>query len=60
MYVNMPDNAEMRVIKKYKMMPVVSEMNRIMLAFESKLPEELTYALNSLLMYSVNNNFNLE
>mmetsp|Transcript_456 Transcript_456/g.423 ORF Transcript_456/g.423 Transcript_456/m.423 type:complete len:166 (+) Transcript_456:376-873(+) len=60
MYANVPDNHEMRVTKKYKMMPVVSEMNRILLAFESKLPEEMTYALNSLLMYSCNNHFNLE
>lgn len=35
------------------MIPSTSEVRRIILAFESKLPDEIRFALNSLLLYSV-------
>lgn len=40
--------------KKNKMFPMVPDMKRISLAFESYIQDEITFALNSLLLYSVN------
>jgi len=60
MYQNIPDNSEILYLRKYKTVPVVSEMNRILLAFESHMQEETTFALNSLLLYSCNAHFHLE
>ena len=60
MYQNVPDNTEILYLRKYKTEPVVSEMNRILLAFESHMQEEITFALNSLLLYSCNAHFHLE
>ena len=58
MYNNYNKNSDVLFIKKYKMIPVVSELNRIMLAFESRIQDEITSALNSLLLYSVSTNPN--
>jgi len=60
MYNNVPDTTEIMYIRKYKTSPIISEMNRILLAFESKLPEEIIFALNSLLLYSCHSSFHLE
>jgi len=60
LYQNVPDNAEIQYLRKYKTVPVVSEMNRILLSFESHMAEEVTFALNSLLLYSCNAHFHLE
>ena len=38
--------------KKQATVPLLSEMKRIMLAFETFNPQEITFALNSLLLYS--------
>lgn len=35
------------------MVPSTSEIRRIILAFESKIPQEVKFALNSLLLFSV-------
>lgn len=35
------------------MVPTTSEIKRIILAFESKIPQEIRFCLNSLLLYSV-------
>ncbi|KRX08359.1 Armadillo-type fold [Pseudocohnilembus persalinus] len=40
--------------KKIKMYPKKSDIKRITIAFESRLQDEVVYALNSLLLYSVN------
>lgn len=45
---------ELLAIRKYKMIPTPSEINRCCLAFESQLETELTFALNSLLLFSCN------
>lgn len=36
------------------MFPMIPDMKRILLAFESCIQDEITFALNSLLLYSVN------
>ncbi|CAD8059813.1 unnamed protein product [Paramecium sonneborni] len=41
-------------IKKSKIQAQASEVKRIMLAFESRIDDELTFAINNLLMYSCN------
>eukprot|EP01017_Pseudomicrothorax_dubius_P050216 TRINITY_DN9469_c0_g1_i1.p1 TRINITY_DN9469_c0_g1~~TRINITY_DN9469_c0_g1_i1.p1 ORF type:complete len:364 (+),score=71.90 TRINITY_DN9469_c0_g1_i1:64-1155(+) len=53
-YAKREPTEEVAYIKRYKVTPNVSEIRRIMLAFESRLPEELTFALNALLIYSCN------
>eukprot|EP01016_Furgasonia_blochmanni_P006656 TRINITY_DN12677_c0_g1_i1.p1 TRINITY_DN12677_c0_g1~~TRINITY_DN12677_c0_g1_i1.p1 ORF type:complete len:520 (-),score=157.82 TRINITY_DN12677_c0_g1_i1:133-1635(-) len=45
---------EILFTKKHKLSPIVSEIRRILLAFESHIKDEVTFALNSLLMYSCN------
>lgn len=43
-------------IKRVSMVPFGGEMKRVMLAFESKLQEEVRFALNCLLLYSCSSN----
>lgn len=45
-------NEEVISIRKFKMTPTTAEINRATLAFESRLDSEVTFALNSLLLFS--------
>ena len=48
------ENKELYYIKKTRMFMHKSELKRICLAFQSRMTDELNYALNSLLLFSVN------
>ncbi|KAL4509398.1 hypothetical protein ABPG72_018329 [Tetrahymena utriculariae] len=45
---------ELFFTRKNKMFPMVQDIKRISLAFESRIQDEITFALNQLLLYSVN------
>lgn len=47
-------NEEIFYTKRTRITPLISEIKRIMLAFESRIQTEVTFALNCLLLYSCN------
>lgn len=55
-YQGFERNQEVFYTKKNKLYPMVSEIKRILLAFESHLQEEIMFAINSLLLFSSNPN----
>jgi len=50
----MDKKEELYYIKRNKMYPQAADIKRIILAFESRMQDEMAFALNSLLLYSVN------
>ena len=55
-YQGLDKNQEIFYTRKNKIYPMVSEIKRILLAFESHLQEEIMFAINSLLLFSSNPN----
>ncbi|KAM3143229.1 hypothetical protein pb186bvf_004561 [Paramecium bursaria] len=55
-YAKQDKQEQIYFIKKSKIQAQPSEVKRIMLAFESKIDDELTFAINSLLLFSCNYN----
>lgn len=41
-------------MKRTKMYPSMPEVKRLILGFQSRLPEEINFAINTLMLYSVN------
>lgn len=55
-YQGVDKNQEVFYSRKNKLYPMVSEIKRILLAFESHLQEEVMFSINSLLLFSSNSN----
>ena len=55
-YQGADKNQEVFYTRKNKLYPMVSEIKRILLAFESHLQEEIMFSINSLLLFSSNPN----
>lgn len=54
-YYEKGDKSQMvNYIKRSKMYPSMPEVKRMILGFQSRLPQELNFSLNTLMLYSVN------